>query len=151
MSLPTRNGKVWNDDEVLQLLTGVQKKKTIQELAEKHERTPGGIHSKLRAIAADYYFNENRPLDQIAKFTGLDIESISDAIAKRQYKMDLREKKIQAPVSTNVVNSYLDRQTNEYEPGPKKGGMISLLTEIRDLMKEMVALAKETKQSTQNT
>jgi hypothetical protein len=140
MSLPARNGKVWHDDEVLQLLTGVQKKKTTQELAEKHERTPGGIHSKLRAIAADYYFDENKPLDQIAKITGLDIDTISDAIAKRQYRMDLREKKIQAPVSTNVVTSYFVP-----EPEPKKEGMISLLTEIRNLMKEMVALAKEKK------
>jgi hypothetical protein len=141
MSLPARNGKPWRDDEILQLLKGVQKKKTTEELAEEHQRTPGGIRSRLREIAADYYFNENRPLEQIAKFTGLDIDTISDAISKRQYRIDQQEKKIQANVNSTPVTSYFTQEVKEVEP--KKGGMISLLTEIRDLMKEMVSLMKE--------
>lgn len=149
MSLPTRNGKAWRDDEILQLLKGVQKKKTTEELAEEHQRTPGGIRSRLREIAADYYFNENKPLDQIAKFTGLDVDTISDAIAKRQYRMDQQEKKIQTKINPTPVTSYFAEEAKQAEP--KKEGMISLLTEIRDLMKEMVNILKETKQSTQNT
>lgn len=149
MSLPARNGKPWRDDEILQLLKSVQKKKTTEELAEEHQRTPGGIRSRLREIAADYYFNENKPLEQIAKITGLDIDSISDAISKRQYRIDQQEKKIQANVNSTPVTSYFTQEIKEVEP--KKEGIISLLTEIRDLMKEMVNILKETRQSTQNT
>jgi len=143
MSLPARNGKPWNDDEILQLLKGVQKKKTTQELAEEHQRTPGGIRSRLREIAADYYFNENRPLEQISKFTGLDIDTISDAISKRQYSLDRQEKKVQAKVNVTPITSYFVPQSE-----PKKEDMISLMSEIRDLLKETVSLLKQSNRNT---
>jgi hypothetical protein len=143
MSVPQRQGKPWLDDEVLELLKGVQKKKTTAELAEAHQRTPGGIRTRLRQLAADYYFNENQPIEKIAKFTGLDVETISDAISKRQYQMDLQEKKQQAAINTKPVTSYF--KAEEPTPEPKKEGMISLLTEIRDLLKETLETIKQNK------
>jgi hypothetical protein len=44
---PVRMGKAWDDDEILQLLTSIRKKKTIDEISEIHQRTPGGIVSRL--------------------------------------------------------------------------------------------------------
>jgi len=139
MSTPARHGNPWNPEEIQQLLQGVKKKETISEIASKHERTPGGIRSKLRQLAADYYFNDNRPLDEIMKFTGLDSETISDAISKRQYEMDMKEK------TTKLKVSQPQQQTipQLVQSQPKKEYMTEILGEIRDMMKEMLVLLKE--------
>ncbi len=57
-----------------------------------------------------------------------------NAISKRQYKMDMKEK-----------NNKLLNSTSNIENGnmPKKEGMISLLTEIRDLLKETLDIIKQ--------
>lgn len=81
-------GKSWKDEEIVKLLSNVQRGLSQAEISEKHGRTMGSIASKLKGIAADYYFNDERPIDEIKKYTGLSIEDISDAISKRQYEMD---------------------------------------------------------------
>ncbi len=140
MSVPSRRGQPWSDDEIQNLLQAVRKKESIEQIAQKHERTPGGIRARLRELAADYYFNDNRPIDEIMKFTGLDAETISDAISKRQYHIDLKEKTmklklVQSPQQQTILQMV---QTE-----PKKEGMISLLTEIREMMKEILVILKE--------
>lgn len=55
---PIRMGNVWQDDEVTQLITSVQNRKSISEIAKEHQRTQGGIRSKLSALATDYYMND---------------------------------------------------------------------------------------------
>ena len=80
---PANMGKAWLDDEVVQLLKSVKAKKTHKDIAEEHGRTLGSIVAKLKGIAADYYFGDQRSLDDIQRFTGLDKETISDAISRR--------------------------------------------------------------------
>jgi hypothetical protein len=135
MSTPARHGKAWSDDEIQKLLQAVKRKETTQQIAAAHERTQGGIRSRLRELAADYYFNDNRPISEIMKFTGLDAETITDAIAKRQWKMDTKEEKAPQVIRSN---STID------EVQPKKEGMVSLLMEIRDMMKELLEIMKQT-------
>ena len=130
MSIPARRGEPWSEDEIQKLLQAVRRKETHTQIALAHERTQGAIRSRLRELAADYYFNDNRPLDEIMKFTGLDSETITDAISKRQWRMDQKVKE-QAQVLA------------EHEP--KREGMISLLSEIRDMMKEMLEIMKDAK------
>ena len=79
-------GKAWSEDEVIQLLKEIQKKQTLEEIAPKHQRTVGGIRSRLREIAADYYTNDNLSIEQIMKFTGLPKEDIVDSISRREWK-----------------------------------------------------------------
>jgi hypothetical protein len=130
MSIPARRGEPWSEDEIQKLLQAVRRKETHTQIALAHERTQGAIRSRLRELAADYYFNDNRPLDEIMKFTGLDSETITDAISKRQWRMDQKVKE-----QTQVLA----------DPEPKREGMISLLSEIRDIMKEMLEIMKDTK------
>ena len=82
---PARMGKPWKDEEVLQLLQSIQKKKSIEDIATEHGRTIGGINSKRRALAADYHFNGNRTIEEIQKFTGLTKEEVEDAIKRRSH------------------------------------------------------------------
>lgn len=139
MSTPARHGNPWFPEEIQQLLQEVRKKETISEIASKHERTPGGIRSKLRQLAADYYFNDNRPLDEIMKFTGLDKETIADAISKRQYEMDMKEKKAAEVKMMKPITEFMAPKPAEQ----KREYMNEILCEIRDMMKEMLVLLKE--------
>jgi len=139
MSLPSRCGKAWSSEEIQQLLKEVRRKETHNQIASTHERTIGGVRARLKGLAADYYFNDNRPLEEIMKFTGLDSETISDAISKRQYEMDMKEK------TTKLKVSQPQQQTipQLVQSQPKKEYMTEILGEIRDMMKEMLVLLKE--------
>lgn len=77
-------GKPWADEEVVQLLTEIQKNLTHAEIAEIHKRSVGSVLQRLKSIAADYHFNDNRPIEQIMKYTGLSQRGVQEAIVKRQ-------------------------------------------------------------------
>jgi len=80
---PARMGKKWDEDEELRLLTLIQQKKSVDDIAKEHERTPGGITSHLRLLAAEYWFGDKLPIEEIARITGLTHSQIEDAIKKR--------------------------------------------------------------------
>jgi hypothetical protein len=138
MSVPNRCGKAWSDEEVQQLLQEVRKKETHSQMASTHQRTIGGIRGRLKQLAADYYFNDNRPIQDIMKFTGLDAESIADAISKKQYELDMKEKKTK---EASLAQQKTIPQMMSAEP--KKIYMGEVLVEIRDLMKEMLEIMKK--------
>jgi hypothetical protein len=93
---PSRMGQAWDEEEVVKLLKLVQKKKSIKEISEIHERTEGGITSKLKDLAVDYYIYDKKTVDEIEKNTGLSKKVILYAIEKKQYRNSLtkKEKKI---------------------------------------------------------
>ena len=85
---PARLGARWDDDEVRKLLTSIQKKKPILEIAIEHQRTTGAINAEMKKLAADYWFNDKRPIEEIIKFTGLTKEEIEYTIKRRTATMD---------------------------------------------------------------
>jgi len=89
---PTNMGKQWLDEEVVQLLRFVKAKKSVNEIAEIHQRTEGGIYCKLRDIAADYHFNNKLSMEEIQRHTGLGPAVIQDAISKREIKDSMPKK-----------------------------------------------------------
>lgn len=89
--VPPRFGKAWTDDEVKKLLAAIAKKKPFDEIAKEHERTNGGIVGKLRQLAFEYH-QEGRSMDDIRRFTGLDEETINDAIKRRTPKKPNKKK-----------------------------------------------------------
>ena len=60
---PSRLGAAWKDEELIQLLTSVKNKESIQDIAKKHSRTEGGIISRLRVLADEYYTNDDKSID----------------------------------------------------------------------------------------
>ena len=66
---PLRMGQPWEEDEVKQLLKSIHLKKCIKVIANEHQRTEGGILSRLRFIATEYYFNDNLPIQTIVFFS----------------------------------------------------------------------------------
>jgi hypothetical protein len=89
---PARMGKKWEDDEVVKLLRSIQKKKSISDIATEHQRTIGAINSERRKLAADYWFHDKRPIEEIIKFTGLTKEEIEDTIKRRTAARDFKPK-----------------------------------------------------------
>ena len=81
---PKRHGKPWPEEEIISLLKLIQKKKSLEEIATHHERSIGGIKSRLRGIAADYYFNDKYTIEDIEKYTGLTASEIEDSINRRK-------------------------------------------------------------------
>ncbi len=128
---PTRMGQAWKDDETLELLKAIRRSETHEQIAKKHERTVGGIVCKLRSLAADYYFYENRPIEQIIKITGLSNEEIQIAIKKRAIQKGIKERK--------EINDKIQAQNTK--PIPTET-VISVLKDIRDLMREYIELQK---------
>ena len=47
---PARMSKPWAEEEVVQLLGYIKKKKTLADIATKHHRTVGGIRAQLKQI-----------------------------------------------------------------------------------------------------
>ncbi len=90
---PARLGEAWSDDEVLQLLQLIQKKKTDLEISAEFQRTPGGIKAKRRQMAADYHFNNGYTIEMISKYTGLDEGEITRAIQYRQHAEEVKTKR----------------------------------------------------------
>ena len=80
---PARRGKQWDDEEIIKMLMAIQKKKPTKEIAEIHQRTVGGVTSKLRGLAVDYYNNDKKPIEEIEKITGLSATIIQEAITKK--------------------------------------------------------------------
>jgi len=129
---PARMGQGWKDDEVLKLLTSIQKKKPIDTIAKEHDRTIGGIRSYIRKLAADYHFNDQRSMEEIQKFTGLTKEEIEDVIRRQEIKHATSKQKKQ-PISDSSSNTNTNVQTekNRNEDIPNIQEMFSILQDIQ--------------------
>jgi predicted DNA-binding protein YlxM (UPF0122 family) len=81
-----RRGQKWEDEEVVQLLNSIRKNKSISEIAIEHQRTVGGIQANICKLAADYWFNDKRSIEEITQLTGLNKEAIEETIKCRESK-----------------------------------------------------------------
>ena len=89
----TNMGKPWSQEELSQLLQEIKEKKSIIDIAALHNRTQGGINSRLRDTAAILYLNDNKTIAECIEITGLDKSDIIDAISRREYNIMMKAKK----------------------------------------------------------
>ena len=93
---PARMGQAWTGEETKDLLKAVESGHHINDIANHHERTVGGIRARLCTIAADLHFNHKTSMDEIMNITGLNVAQIENAIFDREEKTnekDMRKKK----------------------------------------------------------
>ena len=119
---PARMGKAWDDHETLNLLKKIRENKTVDTIAKEHERTVGGITSRLRVLAYEFY-EEGKTIDQIKKYTGLSTEQIADSISKREYAKSIKERK--QNLKNKLKEDPLDKKMNQEE-------LLQTVREIRD-------------------
>jgi hypothetical protein len=94
---PARMGQPWTTDETADLLNAVADGTHISDIASHHERTVGGIRSRLCTIAAELHFKHKMPIEEIYKKTGLNVAQVENAIFTREEQeneKDMRKKKV---------------------------------------------------------
>lgn len=114
---PPRMGQAWTTDETVDLLKAIADGQSIKDIASHHERTIGGIQTRLCTIAAELHFKHNMPMEDIIKKTSLSAGEIENAIFLREEK------------------------TNEKDMRKKKadvGDLMKMLGEIKSLLVELV-------------
>ena len=128
--------KRWTDEEEIQLLTLIKKKKPIVEIAALHNRTVTAINLKRQSLAAEYYFNEERSNQEIQKLTGLTQAEVEKAIAKSQL---ITPPPIPAAAATATAvqgPSVTSQDEKPQEPTMKE--MMALLLTIQKTVKILV-------------
>jgi hypothetical protein len=118
MTTLMNKGKSWKEDEIIQLLLEVRQKKTVQTIAEIHQRTVGGIRSRLRVLAWEYH-NEGKTIDQI---------EIRKTIAAHHNAKLATEKRIEAKKTLREDNNLVKSNTNILEE------ILSTLKDIKQLL-----------------
>jgi len=142
---PARMGKKWEDDEDIKLLTSIQENKSIADIAEEHERTIGGINSRRKGLAADYWFNNNTQIEEIMTITGLSTGEIEETIQRRSFANDFKKTKMELKKATKVAQ--LSRAPPP--PPPQSNEITELRREVAELKQTMMEMLKPIK--TENT
>jgi hypothetical protein len=65
------NGRPWTPGDTKSLLQQVSSKKKVDEIARLQKRTITSVESKLKSIAANLYFNEQLPYEEVEEKTGI--------------------------------------------------------------------------------
>jgi hypothetical protein len=115
---PSRMGQVWTTDETADLLNAVADGMHISDIATHHERTVGGIRSRLCTIAAGLHFKHKMPMEEICKKTGLNVAQVENAIFTRE------------------------EQENEKDMRKKKADVGDLMREIGEIKKMLIELVE---------
>jgi hypothetical protein len=63
--------QVWRTSELVNFVTSIKNKSSIQELSSVYRRSPDCIKTKLKYLAADYYFTDPAVFKQIQELTGI--------------------------------------------------------------------------------
>ena len=89
---PSAKGQKWSDAEELQLLQELETEISISDIADIHDRTYGGITSRMREIAYKM-INQDVPMSEVIQKTKLNEFQINDTIEKKEYSQKKREEK----------------------------------------------------------
>jgi hypothetical protein len=111
-----RFGKKWDEKEICDLLKELHKGLNYPEIAKKHERSVGGIRTRLWTLAGDYY-EEGKTIPEIHTILKLlPTEDIESAIESRKYKLSVMKNK---EAEKEAKNNSGDSDGFEYV-GPEK-------------------------------
>ena len=151
---PSNLGAKWSNEEETLLLEALSKNTDIEMIAQKHNRTTGGIHCRLRDIAYRLYL-KNISMDEIMKITKLDEEYITQSIERKQNYTSKKEKMKEtltkthsSELSSSAVRCAECSRTSEAiskEFIAIESEIVEMKTDIKDLknsVKELVVMIK---------
>ena len=123
---PSNTGHKWTVEEETLLLEELSKNIDIQLIAQRHNRTTGGINARRREIAYKLYSNNISTEDIILK-TKLDKDQIIETIKKRQ---NLKKCKSVTEIKTPFsIESEMNEMKND-------------IKELKNTIKELVDMMK---------
>ena len=123
-SKPERHGKPWNEQEEKFVLEQVSNKNPVYKIADDVKRTPGGVYSHLKEIASRY-INNGMTIEEASFITSVTIPDIQDHLIRKEI------------ASKAKVEKGLVQQTLNF-PIQKEETLLSVVIEIRDLLKELL-------------
>ncbi len=133
---PSNMGQKWSDEEEILLLEELNNNIDIEIIAQKHNRTIGGINSRRREIAYKMYL-KNVSIEEIIRQTKLDNNSIEEIIKKRQNN---NSKKIKTKEINNVFISINKNDYIELQNDVKN--MKNDIKQIKNTLGELVEMMK---------
>jgi hypothetical protein len=136
---PSNMGQKWTDEEETLLLEELNVNADIEAIAQKHNRTIGGINCRRKDIAYKMHL-KNMSTEEIIKKTKLDYGSIKQIIEKKQNYNLKNIKNIKPTQIDNVLISINKSNYIELQNDVKE-----MKKEIKDLkysIKELVEMMK---------
>jgi hypothetical protein len=132
--LPENSGKPWPPEMEKELIDHLQRRKTLKECAEFFKRTPGGIRSRQLHIARRMV-EKGRPIEEVSDLLRVDIIDIEYSISTSKRSKENVEKRRQIKEEHKKNNQIKITDVFMYV---KEETPLSLLKEIRDLLKQVV-------------
>ena len=133
---PSNMGQKWSDEEEILLLEELNNNIDIETIAQKHNRTIGGINSRRQEIAYKMYLKK-LSIEEIIKQTKLDIDCIEQTIQKRENN---DSKKIKTKEIDNVFISINKNDYKELQNDVKN--MKNDIKVIKNTLGELVEMMK---------
>jgi hypothetical protein len=139
---PSKIGSKWTDEEVIQLLKELKENKSNEEIAKDHSRTLGGITSRIKQIATDYYYNNDMEIDEIMKYTRLSRLEVIEAINKREkyntYKKEQQEQRVKEKIQEKKQTPKIINDSECFTEKSELKEILILLKEINTNLKILV-------------
>ena len=108
---PSAKGQKWTVEGEAQLLDELNKKMSISTIAKIHNRTYGGIKSRILEIACKMV-NNDIPMEEIIQNTKLDETQINEAMEKKKYYQQKTEenKQVKAKEKENTKKEHSEQK-----------------------------------------
>jgi hypothetical protein len=137
---PSNMGQKWSDEEEILLLEELNNNIDIEIIAQKHDRTVGGINSRRQEIAYKMYL-KNVSIEEIIKKTKLDYNSIQQTIEKK--KTNNLNKHSNKNKNEKVDNVFISINKNDYrELQNNVKNMKNEIKELKNDIKELIEMMK---------
>ena len=109
-SNPVAKGKRWTEDEETRLLLEIKGGDTITDIARAHDRTYGGITSRLREIACKM-LGHGKDMREVMEDTQLTEAQVNDALDRKQQSASKSQnkKKQSAPTANELASVGSDK------------------------------------------
>jgi hypothetical protein len=134
---PSNMGNKWSDEEELLLLRELNDNVGIEIIAQKHNRTIGGINSRRRELAYKMYLKK-LSIEDIIKQTKLEYNCIEETIQKKQRQNNTSKIK-----TKEVDNLFISINKNDYiELQNDVKNMKNDIKQIKNTLGELVEMIK---------
>ncbi len=133
---PSNMGQKWSDEEEKLLLEELNNNINIEIIAQKHDRTIGGINSRRQEIAYKMYLKKIS-IEEIIKLTKLDYNYIEQIIQKRQNNKSTKNK------TKELDNVFISINKSDYiELQNDVKNMKNDIKQIKNTLGELVEMMK---------
>lgn len=135
---PSNLGLKWTSCEEQQLLSSIEEGLDMETIAKQHNRSLGGIQSRIRIIAYEMSLQQV-PMEQIMKRTGFSLQEINTVISRKQTEKTCKKTTV-TENQYHCVNSGITLEIVHQEVQTMKHEMKELKNNIKELIELIQAI-----------